>query len=315
MNHFIGIEGGGTKFVCVHGTGPDNLQDRTVIPTKSPAETIHQVIEYIKAVKKKVNIKAIGVAVFGPLDLDHTSSTYGHITTTPKEGWQNFNLVGVLKNEFHLPIGFDTDVNGSALGEYRWGAGQGLDDFIYLTVGTGIGGGLMINGKLVHGAMHPEMGHILIPQDTSRDTYKGACQFHKNCLESLASGTAMSARWNVASALDLPENHEAWDLEAHYLGLGIANYVLTLSPKRIIIGGGVMHQDHLLKKIRREVIKCLNGYLKCEKIINHMDDYIVKPSLGDNAGICGAIALAEQSFEEVRGFDSNVISVDKVLEA
>lgn len=299
MNQFIGIEGGGTKFVCVHGTNPDDLQNRTVINTQSPQQTLQEVIDYIRAAQGRVNIQAIGLAVFGPLDLDHASSTYGYITTTPKSGWANFNIVGALKQAFNLPIGFDTDVNGAALGEYRWGAARGLSDFIYLTVGTGIGGGAMIDGNLLHGAMHPEMGHILIPQDINRDAFTGVCQYHKNCLESLASGTSMSARWQVDSALDLPSDHEAWDLEAHYLGLGIANYILTLSPQRIILGGGVMHQTHLLQKIRNEVVKCLNGYIKFEKIIKQLDKYLVKPGLKDNSGICGALALAEKSYHEV----------------
>jgi fructokinase len=299
LNQYVGIEGGGTKFVCVHGSGPHDLRDRTVINTQSPHATMKEVIEYIRAVKQRSNIKAIGLAVFGPLDLDHSSPTYGYITTTPKPGWGNFNIVGELKQAFDMPIGFDTDVNGAALGEYQWGAAQSLNDFIYITVGTGIGGGLMINGKIVHGAMHPEMGHIIIPQDTSRDSFKGCCQFHSNCWESLASGTAMNARWQVESAMDLSATHEAWNLEAHYLGIGIANLILTLSPQRILIGGGVMHQSHLLPKVRAEVAKCLNGYLKCEKIINRLDEYIVKPGLDDNSGICGAIALAEQSLKRM----------------
>jgi len=295
MNQYIGIEGGGTKFICAHGSGPHDLQDRTVIHTQSPDQTMKEVADYIRATQKKSLIKAIGLAVFGPLDLDPVSPMYGYITTTPKPGWKNFNIVGVLKQAFKLPIGFDTDVNGAALGEYQWGAAQGLNDFIYLTVGTGIGGGLMINGRIVHGAMHPEMGHIIIPRDTSRDSFAGCCHFHSTCLESLASGTAMSSRWCVKSPFDLPSDHEAWDLEAHYLGIGIANHILSFSPQRIIIGGGVMQQTHLLPKIRREVLKCLNGYLKFEKIVNRLDEYIVKPGLGENSGICGAMVLAEQS--------------------
>lgn len=296
LDQFIGIEGGGTKFVCVHGSSPEDLHDRTVINTQSPQQTIKEVIEYIRAVKQRTTIKGIGLAVFGPLDLDRTSPTYGYITTTPKPGWKNFNIVGELKKAFNMPIGFDTDVNGAALGEYQWGGAQGLNDFIYLTIGTGIGGGLMINGKIVHGAMHPEMGHILIPQDTRRDAFKGCCHFHRNCWESLASGTAMNERWQVDSSTDLPDDHEAWDLQAHYLGIGIANLILTLSPQRILIGGGVMHQPQLLPKIRDEVAKCLNGYLQCDKIIQHLDDYIVHPGLGNNSGICGAIVLAKEAF-------------------
>ncbi len=296
MNQFIGIEGGGTKFVCVHGSNPHDLKDRVVIKTKTPQRTLHEVIDYIREVQKKSLIKAIGIAIFGPLDLDPQSPTYGFITAAAKPNWGNTEIVGTIREAIDLPIGFDTDVNGAAIGEYRWGAARGLSDFIYLTVGTGIGGGAMSNGKLVHGAMHPEMGHILIPQDTSRDSFAGVCNYHKNCLESLATGPAMEKRWQVNSAYELPPDHPAWDLEAHYLGLGIANYMLSLSPKRIILGGGIMQQIHLFPKIRAEVIKCLNGYLKCEKILNHMDDFIVPPELNENSGICGAIALAEESF-------------------
>ncbi len=298
MTHFIGIEGGGTKFVCVHGSSPENLQDRTVIKTQSPENTMRDVIAYIHAVQTKTKVDAIGLAIFGPLDLEQTSATYGYVTTAAKPGWAQYNVVGALKQAFDLPIGFDTDVNGSAIGEYRWGAGHDLSDFLYLTIGTGIGGGAMVNGKLLHGASHPEMGHILIPQDTHRDSFEGVCPYHKNCLESLASGPSMKTRWKVNSALDLPEYHEAWDLEAHYLAIGLTNYILTLSPKRIIMGGGVMRQTHLLPKIRAEIVKCLNSYIKDDKIIQHLDTYIVNPGLGEDSGICGAIALAEKAFSE-----------------
>jgi fructokinase len=297
MTHFIGIEGGGTKFVCVHGSNPNDLQDRTTIKTQSPDATMQEVIEYIRAIQKKTTIKAIGLAIFGPLDLDLDSATYGYVTTAAKPGWAQYDVVGTLKKAFDLPIGFDTDVNGSAIGEYRWGSARGLSDFLYLTIGTGIGGGAMVNGKLLHGASHPEMGHMLVPHHP-KDTFEGICLYHPNCLESLASGPSMKARWKVNSALDLPEDHEAWDLEAHYLGLGLVNYILALSPKRIIMGGGVMRQTHLLAKIRMEIIQCLNGYLKDDKIIKNLDTYIVHPGLGEDSGICGAIALAEKSLKE-----------------
>lgn len=301
MNQYIGIEGGGTKFVCVYGSGPNDLHERTIIKTSSPEATLKQVVNYIQTIQKKIKVQAIGMAIFGPLDLDVNSATFGHITAAAKPGWKNCNVTGFLKQFFDMPIGFDTDVNGAAIGEYRWGAARNVSDFVYLTVGTGIGGGIMIDGKLQHGAMHPEMGHILIPQDPSRDSFAGVCNYHKNCLESLASGTAMSTRWQVSSALDLPPHHPGWNLEAHYLGLAIANYILTFSPKRIIVGGGLMQQNHLLPKVRTEVLKCLNGYLQCEKIINNMDEYIVLPGLKENSGICGAIALAEQRFNSSIG--------------
>jgi fructokinase len=292
MTQYIGIEGGGTKFVCAHGSGPDDLKDRTVIQTRGPQETMADVVEYIKNVQQNVDIKAIGASVFGPLDLDLNSKTYGYITPTAKVEWSNFDFVGTLKKHFNLPIGFDTDVNAAAIGEYYWGAAKGLSDFIYLTVGTGIGGGAMVNSEFLHGAMHPEMGHIYIPQHPD-DTFAGVCSHHKNCFEGLASGPAMKERWKVDSALHLPEDHQAWDLEAHYLGIGLANYSLVLSPKKIILGGGVMRQEHLLPKIRQQMLQSLAGYLQ-NHYLDDIDNYIVKPGLGENAAICGALALAKK---------------------
>lgn len=291
MLQYIGIEGGGTKFVCAYGNHPDNLKDRTVIKTRTPDNTMKDLIDYIWAIQQKTAIQSIGLAVFAPLDLNPQSPTYGYITSTPKPGWKNYNIVGILKKTLHLPVGFDTDVNGAALGEHRWGAAQHVKDFVYVTVGTGIGGGAMINGHLVHGAMHPEMGHILIPKHPN-DSFKGVCPYHQHCLEGLASGPAILARWGVKDANELPEYHEAWDLEAYYLGMALANIVMTYSPKKIILGGGVMHHPGLLEKIRLAVLKSLNGYISCEQIINNVN-YIVKPGLQDNSGVCGAIALAE----------------------
>jgi fructokinase len=292
MAYFIGIEGGGTKFVCAYGSGPNDLQDRTVIRTETPDITMRALIEYIREVQKKVTIAAIGASVFGPLDLDYSSSTYGHITTTPKHDWINFDFVGALQQQFSCPIGFDTDVNAAAISEYRWGAAQGISDLLYLTIGTGIGGGAIVNHQLVHGAMHPEMGHILIPQHNN-DKFSGVCEYHGNCLEGLASGPSLKERWQVKSALDLPEDHPGWELEANYLGIALANYTLILSPKRIILGGGVMRQNHLLPKIRRELIKHLGGYIQNPTVIDRLENYIVKPGLQENAGVLGAIAVAE----------------------
>jgi fructokinase len=199
-----------------------------------------------------------------------------------------------LKKQFDLPIGFDTDVNAAALGEHCWGAAQGSNHFIYITVGTGIGGGVMINNKLLHGSPHPEMGHLLIPQDKMRDTFEGVCPYHKNCLEGLASGPAMKKRWKVASALDLPHEHEAWDLEAHYLSVACMNYTLTLAPEKIILGGGVMKQKQLFEKIHQQLPLLLNGYIPLSHLKEKIYDYIIPAGLGDNAGISGAIALAQR---------------------
>jgi fructokinase len=292
MTYFIGIEGGGTKFVCAYGSGPEDLQDRTVIRTATPEITMRELVEYIRAVQNKVTIAAIGASIFGPLDLDHASPTFGYITTTPKQAWINFDFVGALQREFNCAVGFDTDVNAAAISEYRWGAAQNLSDVLYLTVGTGIGGGIIANHQLVHGAMHPEMGHILISQEKN-DHFAGVCQYHGCCLEGLASGPAIKERWQVKSALDLPEDHPGWDLEASYLGQALANYTLTVSPKRIIIGGGVMRQNHLLPKVRQKLIQHLGGYIQNPTVIAGLDNYIVKPGLEENAGVLGAIAVAE----------------------
>ncbi|MBS0351269.1 MAG: ROK family protein [Proteobacteria bacterium] len=292
MACYIGIEGGGTKFVCAYGSGPDDLQARTVIRTESPSSTMQNLFEYIHQVKSKTNIDGIGASIFGPLDLDPHSATYGHVTTTPKLEWVNFDFAGALRREFNCPIGFDTDVNAAVISEYRWGAAKNLSDVLYLTVGTGIGGGAIVNHQLVHGAMHPEMGHLLIPK-LKEDDFSGVCQYHGACLEGLASGPSLKERWKVKSALDLPENHIGWEWEASYLGMALANYTMVLSPKKIIIGGGVMRQDHLLPRVRRHLIEHLGGYIQNPTVIKGLDSYVVKPGLEENAGVLGAIALAQ----------------------
>ena len=292
MANFIGIEGGGTKFVCAYGSGPNDLQGRTVIRTETPEITMQALIEYIREVQQRVSIAAIGASIFGPIDLDTASPSYGHVTSTPKRGWVNFDFLGTLKQQFNCPVGFDTDVNAAAISEYRWGAAQNISDVLYLTVGTGIGGGVIANHRLIHGAMHPEMGHILIPQ-LKNDPFPGVCKYHGNCLEGLASGPSLKERWNVKSALDLPVDHPGWEIEASYLGIALANYTMTLSPKKIILGGGVMRQQHLLPKIRHQLIQHLGGYIQNPTVIQGLENYIVKPGLEENAGVLGAIAIAE----------------------
>jgi len=292
-NFFAGIEAGGTKFVCAVGTGPDDILAKTSFSTSTPQQTIEKTVEFFHEQERMYGkITAIGIASFGPLDPNPDSPTYGYITSTPKPYWENFDFVGALSDEYNLPIKFDTDVNGAALGEYRWGAAQGLDTFIYLTIGTGIGGGGLVNGKLMHGLVHPEMGHIPLPHDLITDPYKGGCPFHGDCLEGLANGPAIQARWGQA-AESLPPDHPAWTLEAHYLALGLVNFIYILSPQRIIMGGGVMKQSHLFPLIRQKVLDILNNYVKSKQILEHIDDYIVPPALGSNAGVLGALALAE----------------------
>lgn len=289
-----GIEAGGTKFVCAVGTGPDDLRE-TRLPTTTPSETFDRAIAFFHAQSQRAPITAIGIASFGPIDLHPNSKTWGYITTTPKPGWANTNLAGAIRRALKVPVGFDTDVNVAALGEHRWGAAQGLDSFIYLTIGTGIGGGGMASGKLLHGLIHPEMGHIRIPHDFARDPFPGSCPFHGDCFEGLASGPAIEKRWGRRGEM-LPENHPAWEQEAHYIALALANYICVLSPQRIILGGGVMEQSQLFPMIRREAQRMLNGYIQSPEILEprSVSEYIVPPGLGKRAGVLGAIALAQR---------------------
>jgi fructokinase len=289
-NLYGGIEAGGTKFVCAVGRGPGDMVAETRFPTTTPAETLAQAVAFFEEYRGA--LAAVGIGSFGPVDPDPASPTYGYITATPKPHWSHTDVAGAVRRTLGVPVGFDTDVNGAALGEYRWGAAQGLHTFIYLTVGTGIGGGAMVNGRLLHGLIHPEMGHIRLPRDQQQDPFAGYCPFHSDCLEGLASGPAMKARWGVA-AETLPADHPAWELEAHYLALGLTSFICTLSPQRIILGGGVMSQPGLLVAVRRKVQELLNGYVQAPAITEAIDRYIVPPGLGAQAGVLGAIALAQ----------------------
>ena len=257
--------------------------------TTLPVETIAKCLAFLQRFD---GLAAVGIAAFGPLDLQPASATYGCITSTPKTGWQNISLAGAFSRALGLPVGIDTDVNGAALGEWRWGAAQNLDNFLYLTIGTGIGGGAFVNGRVVHGLMHPEMGHIRVPHDLAADPFAGSCPFHGDCLEGLATGVAMEKRWGQ-KAETLPVGHPAWELEAHYLALALANYVCVLSPQRIIMGGGVMSQPQLLPLVRRKLVSFLGGYVQAAEILEHTDRYVVAPALGSRAGVLGALALAQ----------------------
>jgi fructokinase len=259
------IEAGGTKFVCGVGSGPDDLRLGS-FPTSSPAATIEKVGNFFRDHVTQ-GLRAVGIGSFA----------------------------GVVRRALGVPVGLDTDVNAAALGEARWGAGQGIPDFLYLTVGTGIGGGAMVHGNVVHGLLHPEMGHIRIPHDLARDPYRGACPYHQDCLEGLASGPAMEARWGVP-AQELPVDHPGWVLEAHYLALGLATWVCTLSPQRILIGGGVMQHQHLFPMVRRELAILLNGYIQASALRDDIASYVVPPLLGNRAGVLGALILAEQAY-------------------
>ena len=300
VNHmkaaYGGIEAGGTKFVCAVGTGPDDIRAEIRLPTESPESTLGKVIDFFRQQQEDHEIAAIGVASFGPVDPDPDSPTFGYITNTPKPGWANTPVAPTLRDAFDIPIGFDTDVNVAALGEHSWGAAREVDTFVYLTIGTGIGGGGMVNGELIHGLIHPEMGHIAIPHDWDRDPFAGTCPFHGDCWEGLANGPALEARWGQPGEL-LPPAHEAWALEAHYLALGVTSIMMILSPQLVVMGGGVMEQEHIFPLIHREVKSLLNGYIQSPTVLEGMDSYIVPPALGGRSGALGAIALAERALQ------------------
>ncbi len=287
-----GIEGGGTKFVCAVGTGPEDIRAETRFPTTTPDETLGRAIAFFQEQHAVTPLASIGIGSFGPVDLRPGSPSWGYITTTPKPHWPHTDVAGTVGRALGLPVAFDTDVNGAALGEGRWGAAQGLDTFIYLTIGTGVGGGGMVGGRLMHGLVHPEMGHILIPHDREADPYPGRCPYHGDCFEGLAAGPALEGRWG-ARAETLPADHPAWALEAKYLADALVTFITTLSPQRIIIGGGVMSQPQMFPMLREMTRARLNGYVQDAAITERIDEYIVPPALGGRAGVLGAIALAE----------------------
>lgn len=291
--YYGGVEAGGTKFVCAVGCGPGEILAETRFSTTTPGETIGKVIQFFHEQQQNVPLSAIGIGSFGPVDLNPASPTYGFITSTPKPGWPNTNFAGTIQQALGVPVIFDTDVNAAALGEYTWGAAQGLHNFIYLTIGTGIGGGVMVNQRLVHGLIHPEMGHILLPHNWEADPYPGNCPFHGDCFEGLACGPAIKARWGKP-AESMPPDHPAWDLESTYLALALTNLICTLSPERIILGGGVMEVPGLLDSTRRKTKAVLRGYIKSPAITEHIDSYLVLPGLGRQAGVLGAIALGRE---------------------
>ena len=293
-----GVEAGGTKFVCVVADEKTNIISEEIISTSTPQETLSAVIDFFKNHEQvgESHLTAIGVGCFGPLDLNPLSDTYGSIMTTPKPGWANTSILKILKNRLEYPITVDTDVNAALLGEKKWGAGTDIDDLVYITIGTGIGGGAFTNGKPIHGLMHTEMGHMRIPHETQEDPYPGCCPFHNDCWEGLASGPAIAERWGISADL-LPPDHPAWGLEAHYIALGATNLICALSPQRIVLGGGVMKQLQLFPLIRLEVTNILNGYIQLPAITTMNDQYIVPPKLGDRSGVLGAIALAMRNYE------------------
>jgi len=287
-----GLEAGGTKFVCVVGTGPHDVRAEVRIPTTTPDETIGRVVTFFAGRASETSLVALGVASFGPVDLDPRSATYGSITTTPKPGWQHVDLLGPLRRALGVRIAFDTDVNAAALAEHRWGAAQNVRSVVYVTVGSGIGGGALVDGQPVHGLVHPEMGHQRIPHDRARDPFPGVCPHHGDCWEGLASAPALAARWGQPPET-LSDAHPAWDLEADYLALGLANVILVLSPERVVLGGGVMTRACLWPMVRTKLQMVLAGYVSSPALGKGIESYLVPVALGDRAGVLGAIALAQ----------------------
>ncbi len=285
------LEAGGTKMICAVGDEQGRIHEQVSFPTLTPEETMPK----IKAFFKERNIAALGIGCFGPLDLNKKSKTYGYITNTPKLAWKNFDMVGCLQRELQVPVGFDTDVNGSLLGELSWGNAKGKENALYITVGTGIGMGVLSNGKLLHGMMHPEAGHIKMCMHPE-DHFAGQCPTHGNCLEGLACGPAIEARWGKKAA-DLSEESKVWEWEAYYLAQAIYTLILSLSPEIIILGGGVMHQEKLFPMIREEVRKINKGYLQTKEM-EDLEHYIVPAGLQDDQGIMGALKLGWNALQE-----------------
>ena len=285
------VEAGGTKFICGLGNEKGEIIDKINIPTTTPEETMSKVIEYFK--DKKFDV--MGVGSFGPIDPVKNSETYGYITKTPKPYWSDYNIIGELKKHFNVPMEFDTDVNGAALAEAWWGAGKGLKNIIYITVGTGIGAGAVVNGTMLQGLTHPEMGHIFLKKHPD-DKFQGRCPFHKDCLEGMAAGPAIEDRWGKKGQ-EMTNDDRVWEMEAYYLAQALMNYILILSPQKIIMGGGVMKQQQLFPLIRKYVREFLNNYVYKREILEKIDEYIVYPGLGDEAGFTGSIALGKIALE------------------
>ncbi|MCU6708064.1 ROK family protein [Paenibacillus sp. J5C_2022] len=285
------IEAGGTKFVCGIGNESGVIEDRIVFPTEHPDKTMKHVLDFFR----DKGVEGIGVGSFGPIGVNPAAEDYGTITTTPKSDWSGYPFLQTLRDAFNIRLGWDTDVNAAALGEAEWGAAKGLDSCVYYTIGTGVGLGVYAEGRLVHGLVHPEAGHIL-PRRHVDDDFAGCCPYHGDCLEGLASGPSLEQRWGT-KARDLPVEHPAWRIEAYYLGQALIGTILTLSPKKIILGGGVMHQKQLFPFIHAEVVKGLNGYLYAAEITDHIERYIVPPQLGSDAGLFGALALGRRAIE------------------
>ena len=290
MKRYGALETGGTKMVLAVLDEQGNFLERAKLPTKTPQETMAEMIAFFR----EHPVSALGIGSFGPLDLNPSSPTFGSITATPKLSWRNFPIVPEFTKALQIPVAMDTDVNAAALAESVLGVAKGLESCLYVTVGTGIGGGLIVNGKPVHGLLHPEIGHIRVSPLPGDPLPKGICPYHGCCLEGMAAGPAMKEKWGL-SARELPESHPAWELESDYLSQLCAIAILSFSPEKIILGGGVMQQKFLFPRIRQKTLKALGGYIVHPAVEEGLANYIVEPGLGTNSGILGAWLLAKNA--------------------
>ena len=285
------LEAGGTKMVMGLLDEKGGILRSGNCATRQPEETMQDILAFFASER----IDAMGIATFGPVDLREGSPTFGAITNTPKLAWRGYPLYDKIKEALSVPCGIDTDVNGAVLAEATFGAAKGLKNALYLTVGTGIGGGLLSEGRLVHGLIHPEWGHTLVAPHPEEPMQRGVCPYHAHCAEGYASGPAMQSRW-AAPAQELPENHRAWDLQAYYLAQVCHNALMTVSPERILLGGGVMHQSSLYARIRTHLTALLGGYLS-SPALQDMDSFITAPALYPDSGLIGGALLARQALE------------------
>lgn len=290
---FGAIEAGGTKFVCLVGKNPDDIRKEIRFSTTSPDETIEKVLDFFIPFLNKNQLAAVGIASFGPVDLNMASETYGYITNTPKPGWKFVDLMGRIQRALEIPVTFDTDVNAAAFGEQYWvHENKTMDPFIYITIGTGIGVGIIANGSLLHGLVHTEAGHIFIPHDKEKDPFQGVCPFHGDCWEGLASGLSIEKRWKKKPEF-ISESHFAWELEVDYIAYALVNLIYCYSPMRIVLGGGVSQHDGLHQAVRKKVQQINQNYIQSSLMIKNIDEYITPPFLGNRSGGLGAMALAK----------------------
>lgn len=281
------IEAGGTKFIAAVGDEHMNIIDTVTVPTTKPDETMEQISNFFS----RYHLDALGVGSFGPIDVDEKSETFGYITSTPKSFWRDYNFVGYLKQKLNVPVAWTTDVNAAGYGEYLLGNARGTESCLYLTIGTGIGGGFINKGQILNAFSHPEMGHVFIKRHPD-DTFEGICPFHKNCLEGMASGPAVEKRWGK-KGVELADQSFVWELEAYYLAQALISYTLILRPERIILGGGLMKQKQIFKLIRNEFHAMLNDYVE----VPDLETYIQPVGLNDQAGIIGGLLLAKNKLK------------------